>query len=264
MSNNKIRAITFDLWDTVIVDDSDEPKRKAQGLPPKPVARRNLVEEFLSRQAPISRDLVDVAYDTADAAFRQVWYEQNVTWTVRDRLAVVLKGLRRTLPERDFLELVRLHEEMELDVRPDFATGVHRTLRILSGKYKLAVVSDAIFSPGRALRELLKAEGVLDCFEVFVFSDEVGCSKPEPKVFKKAAGELGVSCSQMVHIGDREEKDVVGPHLVGAKAVLFTGVLDRGCETTQAEAVCANFEDLETILEEMNQRSVTCRRPYDS
>ncbi|GIT27925.1 MAG: hypothetical protein CM1200mP41_39690 [Gammaproteobacteria bacterium] len=27
-----IKAVTFDLWDTVIHDDSDEPKRAAQGL----------------------------------------------------------------------------------------------------------------------------------------------------------------------------------------------------------------------------------------
>ena len=27
-----IKAVTFDLWDTVVHDDSDEPKRKAKGL----------------------------------------------------------------------------------------------------------------------------------------------------------------------------------------------------------------------------------------
>jgi len=155
MHRAAIRAITFDLWDTVFIDDSDEPKRAAQGLAPKPVERRNLVQQFLERHEPISRELIDTAYDTADAAFHQVWYSQNVTWTVRERLSVLLKGLKRDLPEPEFNELVRLHEEMELAVRPNLAPDVANALSSLQGKYLMGVVSDAIFSPGRALRRLL-------------------------------------------------------------------------------------------------------------
>ena len=36
----QVKAITFDLWDTVIRDDSDEAKRAARGLPSKREARR--------------------------------------------------------------------------------------------------------------------------------------------------------------------------------------------------------------------------------
>ena len=35
-----IKAITFDLWDTVLIDNSDEPKRKAAGRPTKAIERR--------------------------------------------------------------------------------------------------------------------------------------------------------------------------------------------------------------------------------
>ena len=34
-----IKAVTFDLWDTMIADETDEPKRSAQGLASKPKAR---------------------------------------------------------------------------------------------------------------------------------------------------------------------------------------------------------------------------------
>ena len=123
MGRAVIRAITFDLWDTVLIDDSDEPKRAAQGLASKPDARRNLVCQFLARHKPISAEQVDLAYNTVDAAFRQVWYGQNVTWTVRQRLSVLLDGLGRHLCQAQFDELARLHEEMELEVRPDLAVG---------------------------------------------------------------------------------------------------------------------------------------------
>ncbi len=41
----KIKAITFDLWDTVLIDDSDEPKRKAAGRATKAMERRRLVHQ---------------------------------------------------------------------------------------------------------------------------------------------------------------------------------------------------------------------------
>src|SRR4051794_30346172 len=151
----RVRVISFDLWDTVFVDDSDEPKRRQLGMPPKPVARRELVHRFLSRHEPVERALVDCAYDTTDAAFRHVWHQQHVTWTVEQRLQVLLAGLKRKLPDEEMRELVQLHENMELQVRPDLVPGVADVLQTLVKRYRLAVISDAIFSPGRALRELL-------------------------------------------------------------------------------------------------------------
>lgn len=255
MTKHLIRGITFDLWDTIILDDSDEPKRAEKGLPPKPVERRNLVEEFLGRHGPVSRDLVNVAYDTADAAFRQVWYGQNVTWTVRERLSVVLKGLGRELPEEEFKELVRLHEDMELRVRPDLVPGAREAVKALYGKYKLAVISDAIFSPGRALRQILKDEGLAEYFDAFVFSDEAGCSKPEPRVFEEASRALGIPLSEIAHVGDREQKDIAGPHKVGARGILFTQAKDRGSRNTRADAVCTHFDQLLEVIESLDSNS---------
>jgi putative hydrolase of the HAD superfamily len=249
-----IQAITFDLWDTVFIDDSDEPKRKAQGLAPKPVERRNLVQQFLDHHEPISRELIDLAYDTTDAAFHQVWYGQNITWTVHQRLSVLLKGLKRNLPEPEFDELVRLHEDMELVVRPDLAPEVAKALSSLQGKYKMGVISDAIFSPGRALRQLLADYDILKYFTSFIFSDEIGCAKPNAAVFEAAAEDLGVKPAEIVHIGDRELKDIDGPHTVGARAVLCTVVKDRCSENTKADAICSNFTDLPAVLEKLNKQ----------
>ncbi|MBL7189451.1 MAG: HAD family hydrolase [Phycisphaerae bacterium] len=254
MSRAAIRAITFDLWDTVLIDDSDEPKRAAQGLESKPLERRNLVHQFLERREPVPSEQIDLAYDMVDAAFRQVWYAQNVTWTVRQRLSVLLDGLCRHLPQREFDELVRLHEDMELAVRPDLAVGAAEALQNLHGKYKLGVISDAIFSPGRALRQLLAYYDIRKFFDAFVFSDEIGCAKPDARVFEAAAGDLSVEPGEIVHIGDREPKDIEGPHAIGARAVLCTVVKDRGSKNTKAEAICHDFSDLPAILEKLDQQ----------
>jgi putative hydrolase of the HAD superfamily len=248
-----IKGITFDLWDTVFVDDSDEPKRAAAGRPSKPVERRTLVHQYLNKIQAIDRQLVDVAYNAADAAFRKVWHDQHVTWKVRERLEVVLKALRRDLPEADFQELIRLHEDMELEFRPNFVTGVHEAIKTLAGQYKLAVISDAIFSPGRALRTLLADEGLLPYFNVFLFSDEFGRSKPEPSVFAAACQHMNLAPHEIVHIGDREHNDILGPKKVGMHCVLCTAAIDRDSKNTQADAIFSDYRQLPEILETLNR-----------
>jgi putative hydrolase of the HAD superfamily len=137
---------------------------------------------------------------------------------------------------------------MELRVRPDPVNGATEALRALHGRWPLVVISDAIFSPGRALRELLAGFGVLDVFGGFVFSDECGRSKPAPEVFHRAAALARCPVEALVHVGDREHNDVGGPHAVGARAVLVTAGIDRGAATSKADAVCRDFRELPGII----------------
>jgi FMN phosphatase YigB (HAD superfamily) len=249
-----IQVISFDLWDTVFIDDSDEPKRVRMNLPPKPIERRNLVERFLQENgSPVARELIDIAYDTTDAAFFQVWYGQQLTWTVAERLDVLLKGLNRELPANRFEELVRLHEDMELDPVPDLAPNIAEILAQLHGQYRLAVVSDAIFTPGRGLRQLLAHYSLLQYFDAFAFSDELGCSKPCARMFQHIADSLNVPLDSIVHIGDREQKDVAGAQAVGAQAIFTTVVKDRGGDQTQAQALCSDYLNLPALLEKLDR-----------
>jgi len=248
-----IKAITFDLWDTVIIDDSDEPKRKSMGIPSKPVERRDLVYTTLKRKKSIPRMKVDTAYNAVDTAFRHVWYHQNVTWSVKERLQILLDALGREISEKELLDLVQRHEEMELEIKPDIAPGIKDALEILHRKYRLGVISDTIFSPGHTLRRLLEHYDLKKYFDTFTFSDEIGRAKPDPAVFKAAANSLSVKINEIVHIGDREAKDVDGPHSIGMKAIFTTVVKDRGRNVTKADAICDDYANLSDIIGKMNK-----------
>ena len=249
-----VRAVTFDLWDTVFRDDSDEPKRAAAGLLSKYLTRRKLIYQFLNRHQPVTQAQVDASYAATDAAFRKVWYDQGVTWSVRERLDIVLKGLERTLPKEELAELVRLHEEMELEIQPDLAPGIVEAIHCLHGRYKLGVISDAIFSPGRVLRRLLAENDLEKYFDVFIFSDEIGCSKPDPKTFLAAAEGLGVDVREIAHVGDRDSKDIKGPQHLGAKGIYTTVINDRGSSSTSADAVCTDYNQLADIIDSLAQK----------
>lgn len=253
MAKRRIGVVTFDLWDCVFCDETDEPKRAAAGLPPKPVARRQLLHEALLQHGPVDRNCVDIAFNVADQAFRKVWHEQFVTWTTRERIQVVLAGLNRNLPNSDLLAVVDAIERMELDISPDPAPGAREAIAALHGKYKLAVVSDAIFSPGKYLRGLLEKFDMLSYFDYFVFSDEIGHSKPHPAMFESVADHFGVACEDIVHIGDRPHNDIGGPHKVGARGVLLTVVKDRPLDGHTPDAVCDDYSKLAEVLASLEE-----------
>ena len=151
-----IRAITFDLWDTVIRDDSDEAKRAARGLPSKREARRAHSHALFERQTGVTKQVFDLVYDTMESAFNHVWHEQHVTWTVDERLKVLEGAFRCRPPEDERAALVRTLEEMEVEVPPDPVEGVGDAIAELAARFPLAVVSDAIYSPGRCLRRVAR------------------------------------------------------------------------------------------------------------
>ncbi len=247
----RIEAVTFDLWDTLVRDDSDEPVRAGRGLPPKPEARaRLLVDELRVHHPELTEVAVRAAHDVATATFRRWWKVEHRTPGVAERLDVALAelGVGRT---PGFDAMVAAYEAMEVEIPPEIAPGALACLDALRGRYKLAILSDAIVTPGRGLRQILAQHGMRDHFDAFVFSDEVGASKPAPHVFHEAARRLGVAVEGLVHIGDREANDIVGPLGVGAGGVLYTGVVDRGSSDTRAHAVCRHHDDLPSILQRL-------------
>jgi putative hydrolase of the HAD superfamily len=246
-----IKAVTFDLWDTMIHDDSDEQKRAARGLRSKKAERRHLLWQALNEVEPIALDRVSLAYDVGDVAFNRVWHDQFVTWTIRERLEVILKGLGRELPEALFQRVVRDHEVMEVEIAPDTVEGIGEALAELAERYKLCVVSDAIVTPAEGLRMLLDKHGLKRYFAGFAFSDEVGHSKPHRSMFDSAARQLGVELAEMVHVGDRDHNDVKGPQALGMKAVLFTATRDNDRNDTSADAICERHADLPGVIDRL-------------
>ena len=247
-----IKAITFDLWDTLVIDDSDEAKRAEQGLRSKFDERRHLLWEALNTTEPIELETVRLAYNVGDAAFNKVWKEQHITWHIAERLRVILNGLGRELPDETFNAVVRAHEEMEVDIPPNAMPDAVPVLERLARRYKLCIVSDAIVSPGSCLRRLLENHGLAKFFNGFAFSDEVGHSKPHRSMFESAAGQLGVEISEMLHIGDRDHNDVKGPQQLGMKAILFTASRDVDKTNTSADAICESFDKLEAAIDRLN------------
>ena len=249
---SKIKAITFDLWDTVINDDSDEVIRKQRGLRSKRDERFFLVWKAASEVSTISIAEVKEIYEEVNDQFNHVWHHEFVTWTVSERLNRILKKLNLDVSKKRFRETVDALESLEVNVPPIPIEGVYEALSAISRDYPLAVVSDTINTPGTGLRMWLELHDLIQFFEVFAFSDEVGRSKPHREIFAHALDGLGADFKDSVHIGDREHNDIRGAHALGMRAILFTATRDADAKNTTADAVCSSYAELPGILNRLS------------
>jgi putative hydrolase of the HAD superfamily len=248
-----IKAITFDLWYTIVIDDSDETKRAEHVLPTKVEARRKSFNAEVSQHHPtLEAAKIDAAWEAANAWFRHCWKVEHHTPGIAERVSRAFDVLQ-VAPTPGFDALVAHLGEMEVEIPPDLVPGIQACLEALKGQYKIGIVSDAIVTPGSGLRKILENHGLLDYFDCFVFSDEAGAAKPDRKVFDVAAAGLGVAVEEIAHIGDREGNDIAGPLGVGAKAVLYTGAIDRGSDNTAAHLVVSHHRDLPAALERLGR-----------
>lgn len=243
-----IKAITFDLWDTVLDDGSDEPKRRQAGLESKTESRHKLLFEALNRHHSITLDEMSRAWVSADTASYTIWQEKNVTWTCKERLEVVLDELECDLPDQELAEIADAMGRMEVETPPNILPDADVAIAELASRYKLAVISDTIITPGPGLRQILVGHGIAQHFSGFAFSDEVGRSKPDPAMFHAAREQVGAAFHEMVHIGDRDNKDIKGAQSLGMKAILYVEKRDQDRATTSADAICERHADLPDII----------------
>ncbi len=248
-----IRAVTFDFWDTLAVDDSDEPRRADAGLLPKPAARRALFAAEITAHHPgISAEDAEAAFEGANAWARGRWKVDYVNPSVAQRVAEGYR-LLRIAPTPGFSALVEALETMEVQIPPRLLPGAAEALAALAARYRIGIISDTIVTPGRGLKAILSGYGVLEHFTPagLTFSDEVGRSKPHPAIFQAACEGLQCAPEEVVHVGDRESNDVTGPQAFGMRGILFIGAVDRGSTDSKADAICSRLIDLVTILESL-------------
>ncbi|HEY0464795.1 MAG TPA: HAD-IA family hydrolase, partial [Polyangiaceae bacterium] len=77
------------------------------------------------------------------------------------------------------------------------------------------------------LAELVEELGYGSLFPVIIDSGRVGVDKPNPRIFELAAEALAVNLSQIVHVGDAWEADVLGARAAGAQAIWYMPIDER-------------------------------------
>ncbi len=253
-----LKLLSFDVWDTLIIDDSDELYRKKNGLPSKSEEREDLyLNAYCSPN--ISPELVREAMSFMQESFTHQWKNKFKTPGVRWRLNELEKFLGRSQKKPFVLDeevkkmLISSLEEMELKYPIKPMPGAKEFLMQWRSTYpeiKVGIISDAIYSPGRCIRKILENVELVEYFDYFSFSDEVGASKPSSKIFSYLMNQASVMPNEIVHIGDRIANDIVGAEEFGAVGVLCQ-VHQQNQEKSMEMKAFDQYVQLNSILGEL-------------
>ncbi|MCI0491168.1 MAG: HAD family hydrolase, partial [Blastocatellia bacterium] len=212
-----IKAISFDFWNTLFTE-------RPGGFRLYKQRRLRLLREAVCAQGNFTDAQLERACSIEAESHHHLWIEEHRTLTAAERLGKILEHLEIRLRDEVRADIVNAFEEGILEYPPVLVEGARETVERLASRYRLAIISDVGFSPGRVLKELLGRAGLLGLFDSLVFSDEAGRSKPHREVFERTARSLGAHPAEIVHIGDLEHTDIRGAKMAGYRAIRFSGV----------------------------------------
>jgi FMN phosphatase YigB (HAD superfamily) len=92
-------------------------------------------------------------------------------------------------------------------------------LERLHGSYRLAVVSNFYGN----LERVCADSGIASGLATIVDSQVVGCTKPDPRIFRQALAAVGVSPEDALFVGDSLARDMLGAREAGMRHVRVAG-----------------------------------------
>jgi FMN phosphatase YigB (HAD superfamily) len=217
-SGRRIRAITFDFWDTLVRSDTAAFR----------LARRIAVAEQLAAHGlPAEHDAIEAAFDQAWLRFDAAW-ALNEQFTGHHAAEAVLEVLGHDPEPEVRKRLIDAYLGANGQVQTELTPNVADAIRSLKAAgVKVGIICDVGLTPSTTLRQILDQHGVLGLFDHWAFSDDVGVYKPDPSIFRYALEGLGgVDPAEAAHIGDLRRTDVAGALGMGILALRYAGVTD--------------------------------------
>jgi putative hydrolase of the HAD superfamily len=230
-----LRAVTFDLWQTLILD-TPEGLRRARA------DRIRGLQAVLARHGHwIQHDRIAQAYDTVGTRLEEVWGSRRDVGS-RGQVRWLLESLEldRQVPREGPLmdALDDAYCLPILSALPVANAGAREVLNLLEHRgLRLALICNTGRTSGRMLRLVLDRLALAPYLRVLTFSDEVGMRKPHPEIFWRTLSALGVAPEHAAHVGDDVTTDVAGAQGVGMRAVHLHHPASASQDSNGTEAI---------------------------
>jgi len=235
----KIRAVTFDLWNTLLTSSPGAVE----------IRSRFWSEVIDERGLEIDADLLHGTLSMLPDRFDEEWRagrQYGPTEALADCFTAL--GDRLTSEDRDALAAAFEAASYELKVAP-VADAADVLSAVAATGVAVGIISDTALATGRHLRTYLDAYGILQHVTFAAFSDEVGVYKPDPAIFAAALDGLGIGDpATAAHVGDLKRTDVAGARAMGMSTVRFRGVVDDPEDGAEADHVIDRLADLPRVL----------------
>ncbi len=234
MAKTSIKAVTFDLWLTLIWDSREiEEYRRLRRLINFHRFVNKLSSESLEKRRTITFSEVRLAIEEQRLKVKQL-YEQGFDVHPNDRGKMLFDFLKIKFPEKEAQSVYEkagdvLSNSGYASKTPILNPEAKPTLAALKENFpgiKIGLISNAARS-SKTYGRMMKKYGISEYFDDLVISCEVGYLKPRREIFEAALNRLSVSPREALHIGDLFEADVVGATSAGMNAVLYTGLWNK-------------------------------------
>ncbi len=183
------------------------------------------------------KDLVTKEYLSFDRFFYPLMHGSRVGKRLRvksERQEVA--ALAEQLSE-DFLNMTT--------ARFSLLEGAEELVRYLAKKYPLTVVTNGFVE---VQYEKFDKSGLRDCFAHIVLSEEIGCQKPNPRIFEEALRMNGLQAEEVVMIGDSWSSDIQGAINAGIDQIWIRKSNDPLPEEQSATYLVKTLSEIMNIL----------------
>jgi FMN phosphatase YigB (HAD superfamily) len=205
------RAVTIDLWHTLIAFSRAGPRRYERAR------RAAWVDPLVAHGLPRRSAETDVR-TMEEWASRREARGYSVSLAEQADELERLVGVRPA-PDRVGHAIAFALASASLRWSPGLRPALARLRR---RGLRLGVVSNILYEPPEAAHALLRRLGEHRVFDTVVLSSDGTDSKPSPGPIRRAAERLGVEPSELLHIGDGPA-DLVAAYRAGVAFVRFTG-----------------------------------------
>lgn len=214
-----LKAVAFDLWETLITETPDRLREQER-------LRLTRIEEILA-----GRGFGGLA-EGIEHAYRALWHRcHDLYWSAdkdvpcRRQIELFLDELEldaSSFDEPVLAELEHAYAHAALEVLPHVVDGARETLAALKGQgLRIGLISNTGRTPGYVLRRVLGEVGLAASIDVMVFSNEHGECKPRASIFEKLREGLGVAYDEIAFVGDNLYADVHGAQRCGMRGIHF-------------------------------------------
>lgn len=107
--------------------------------------------------------------------------------------------------------------------------GAVEVVRTLATKYPLTIVSNGFVE---VQYKKINRSGLADCFKHVVLSEEVGCQKPNPRIYEIALEQNGLRPDEVLMIGDSWTSDIQGAINAGIDQMWINPNVDENRKAT--------------------------------
>ena len=247
-SNMKQYKAVFIDWDDTIGDFVGAAKLALQDM----YEKYNLSEYFASFEEffllykphnielwdKYGKDQVTKEYLSFDRFFYPLMHGSRVgerrlgDKAIRQEVAALVEQL-----SEDFLNMTT--------ARFSLLEGAEELVRYLAAKYPLTVVTNGFVE---VQYEKFDKSGLRDCFAHIVLSEEVGCQKPNPRIFEEALRMNGLQAEDVVMIGDSWNSDIQGAINAGIDQIWIRKSKDPLPEGQSATYLVQSLSEVMEIL----------------